>query len=376
MSIEVHGLSKRFGGHTAVHGLDIEIADGEFFVLLGPSGCGKSTTLRMIAGLDVPSSGTVRIRGRDVTHAEPRHRDIAMVFQDYGLYPNMTVFQNIEFPLKVRKLAVPERRRKVLDTAERLGIAELLNRKPGKISGGQRQRVSLARALVRSPHAFLMDEPLSNLDASLRASMRAEIKQLVSALGITTVYVTHDQIEAMSMADRIGIMSRGEMIQVGKPLQVYDNPRTRFVAEFLGSPPMNLFAAELNGEGRINSQPQSFADLLPREQKERAADLKARGLRFLRRRPARASVDHRFGGATCGVCRGGVRRAARSDHDPASEGPSGSFHAGHRTNECGRGRDRLGRCRVRPSAGDRGQPLGSRQELAVSTRKPISIQFR
>ena len=207
MSIEVHGLSKRFGGHTAVHGLDIEIADGEFFVLLGPSGCGKSTTLRMIAGLDVPSSGTVRIRGRDVTHAEPRHRDIAMVFQDYGLYPNMTVFKNIEFPLKVRKLAVPERRRKVLDTAERLGIAELLNRKPGKISGGQRQRVSLARALVRSPHAFLMDEPLSNLDASLRASMRAEIKQLVSALGITTVYVTHDQIEAMSMADRIGIMS-------------------------------------------------------------------------------------------------------------------------------------------------------------------------
>ena len=280
MSIEVHGLSKRFGGHTAVHGLDIEIADGEFFVLLGPSGCGKSTTLRMIAGLDVPSSGTVRIRGRDVTHAEPRHRDIAMVFQDYGLYPNMTVFKNIEFPLKVRKLAVPERRRKVLDTAERLGIAELLNRKPGKISGGQRQRVSLARALVRSPHAFLMDEPLSNLDASLRASMRTEIKQLVSALGITTVYVTHDQIEAMSMADRIGIMSRGEMIQVGKPLQVYDNPRTRFVAEFLGSPPMNLFAAELNGEGRINSQPQSFADLLPREQKERAADLKARGRDF------------------------------------------------------------------------------------------------
>ena len=279
MSIEVRGLSKRFGGFVAVQSLDIDIADGEFFVLLGPSGCGKSTTLRMIAGLDRPSSGMVRIRGRDVTWAEPRHRDIAMVFQDYGLYPNMTVFQNIEFPLKVRKLPVPERRRKVLDTAERLGIAELLARKPGKISGGQRQRVSLARALVRSPHAFLMDEPLSNLDASLRASMRAEIKQLVSALGITTVYVTHDQIEAMSMADRIGVMSGGEMVQIGRPLQVYDNPRTRFVAEFLGSPPMNLFPAELR-EGRIVAQPQSFADLLPREQRALAADLTGRGLEF------------------------------------------------------------------------------------------------
>src|SRR5437867_2892053 len=167
MSIEVRGLCKRFGPHTAVHGLSFDIADGEFFVLLGPSGCGKTTTLRMIAGLDVPSEGLVRIRGRDVTYAEPRHRDIAMVFQDYGLYPNMTVYKNIEFPLKVRKVPPSERRRKVLDTAERLGIGELLGRKPGKISGGQRQRVSLARALVRNPHAFLMDEPLSNLDAKL-----------------------------------------------------------------------------------------------------------------------------------------------------------------------------------------------------------------
>ena len=256
--------------------------------------------------MDAPSSGTVRIRGRDVTYAEPRHRDIAMVFQDYGLYPNMTVFQNIEFPLKVRKLAVPERRRKVLDTAERLGIAELLNRKPGKISGGQRQRVSLARALVRSPHAFLMDEPLSNLDASLRASMRAEIKQLVSALGITTVYVTHDQIEAMSMADRIGVMSRGEMIQVGRPLQVYDNPRTRFVAEFLGSPPMNLFAAELNGDGRITCA----AAELRRSAAARAAGA-GRGpqgarLGVLRRHPARASVPHRLDRTARGLRRGRV----------------------------------------------------------------------
>lgn len=247
MSIQVTGLYKTFGLHTAVRDLHIDIRDGEFFVLLGPSGCGKSTTLRMIAGLDKPSAGRVSIRGRDVTYAEPRYRDIAMVFQDYGLYPNMTVFQNIEFPLKVRRIAAPERRRKVMATAERLGIAELLDRKPAKISGGQRQRVSLARALVRSPHAFLMDEPLSNLDASLRASMRTEIKQLVSHLGITTVYVTHDQVEAMSMADRIGIMSKGDMIQIGAPLDVYDNPRTKFVAEFIGSPPMNLVPLRADG---------------------------------------------------------------------------------------------------------------------------------
>jgi multiple sugar transport system ATP-binding protein len=281
MSIQVQGLSKRFGQHVAVRDLDVEIADGEFFVLLGPSGCGKSTTLRMIAGLDAPSAGRIHIHGRDVTTAEPRHRDIAMVFQDYGLYPTMTVFQNIEFPLKVRKLAKPERRRKVIETAERLGIADLLKRKPGEISGGQRQRVSLARALVRSPHAFLMDEPLSNLDASLRASMRTEIKQLVANLGITTVYVTHDQIEAMSMADRIGIMRDGDMIQVGRPLEVYDRPRSRFVAQFIGSPPMNLFAAALAGDERVSCPLQVLADALPETERARAAALRARGLAFL-----------------------------------------------------------------------------------------------
>jgi multiple sugar transport system ATP-binding protein len=278
MSIEVRGLYKRFGTYTAVHDLNFDIADGEFFVLLGPSGCGKTTTLRMIAGLDVPSEGMVRIRGRDVTYAEPRHRDIAMVFQDYGLYPNMTVYKNIEFPLKVRKVAAPERRRKVLDTAERLGIGELLARKPGKISGGQRQRVSLARALVRNPHVFLMDEPLSNLDAKLRATMRTEIKQLVSNLGITTVYVTHDQVEAMSMADRIGIMDRGDMIQIGNPLQVYDNPRSRFVAQFIGSPPMNLFPAQLGGAVACQIQP--FADALPEDQCAHARELAGRGVPF------------------------------------------------------------------------------------------------
>jgi multiple sugar transport system ATP-binding protein len=281
MSIQVRGLSKRFGGYTAVRSLDFDIADGEFFVLLGPSGCGKTTTLRMIAGLDVPNDGLVRIRGRDVTYAEPRHRDIAMVFQDYGLYPNMTVFKNIEFPLKVRKVAPPERRQKVLATAERLGIADLLDRKPAKISGGQRQRVSLARALVRNPHVFLMDEPLSNLDAKLRATMRTEIKQLVANLGITTVYVTHDQVEAMSMADRIGIMSKGDMIQIGKPLDVYDNPRSRFVAQFMGSPPMNLFPLQFSPERKIECKLQPFADALPESQLTRAQDLAGSGLSFL-----------------------------------------------------------------------------------------------
>jgi multiple sugar transport system ATP-binding protein len=280
MSIEVHGLCKRFGTYVAVHELNIEIATGEFFVLLGPSGCGKTTTLRMIAGLDTPSEGIVRIHSRNVTYAEPRDRDIAMVFQDYGLYPNMTVYKNIEFPLKVRKMAPAERRRKIMNVAERLGISEFLDRKPGKISGGQRQRVSLARALVRNPHAFLMDEPLSNLDAQLRAIMRTEIKQLVANLGITTVYVTHDQVEAMSMADRIGIMNKGNMIQIGHPLQVYDSPRSKFVAEFIGSPPMNLFRAEAREGSAIGCNPQPFADLLSDEERERAQGLVRVGLPF------------------------------------------------------------------------------------------------
>jgi multiple sugar transport system ATP-binding protein len=190
VSVNVQKLRKQYGRHVAVNDVDIDILDGEFFVMLGPSGCGKTTTLRMIAGLDVPSAGRVWIRGRDVTGMEPRHRDIAMAFQDFGLYPNMTVFQNVQFPLKVRKMPEAERKRRVEDVAGRLGIDMLLDRKPGQISGGQRQRVSLARALVRSPHVFLMDEPLSNLDAKLRATMRKEIKQLVSNLGITTIYVS------------------------------------------------------------------------------------------------------------------------------------------------------------------------------------------
>ncbi|KRW95191.1 ABC transporter ATP-binding protein [Paracoccus sp. MKU1] len=270
MAIQINNVYKRFGSLTVVNGVSVDIADGEFFVMLGPSGCGKTTTLRMVAGLETASEGQIFIDGRDMTHAEPRHRDIAMAFQDYGLYPNMTVFQNIEFPLKIRKLAPAERRRKVEETAGRLGISDYLGRKPAQMSGGQRQRVSLARALVRNPKVFLMDEPLSNLDAKLRAVMRTEIKKLVTDLGITTIYVTHDQIEAMSMADRIAVMRKGDMVQVAPPLQVYDRPTTCFVADFIGSPPMNLFKAELANSGRVVCQVQGFGDALDDAERERA----------------------------------------------------------------------------------------------------------
>jgi multiple sugar transport system ATP-binding protein len=250
MSVEIRKLEKWFGNYHAVKETSVDIEDGEFFVMLGPSGCGKTTTLRMIAGLELPTSGEIHIRGRNVTYMEPRHREIAMAFQDYGLYPHLSIRKNIEFPLKVRKVEQRERNTKVEDVAETMGIHHLLDRKPGQISGGQRQRVSLARALVRNPHVFLMDEPLSNLDAKLRAVMRTEIKKLVTRLGITTIYVTHDQIEAMSMADRIAVMKDSEMVQIASPLDLYDHPKNRFVAEFIGSPAMNLLPARQGLAGK------------------------------------------------------------------------------------------------------------------------------
>jgi ABC-type sugar transport system ATPase subunit len=268
MGIQINQVFKRFGAFTAVNGVSVDIKDGEFFVMLGPSGCGKTTTLRMVAGLELPTEGEIRINGKDVTYEEPRHRDIAMAFQDYGLYPHLSVYDNIAFPLKIRGVPDGERRKKVERTAEKLGIAEFLHRKPGQISGGQRQRVSLARALVRNPRVFLMDEPLSNLDAKLRATMRTEIKKLVSELGITTLYVTHDQVEAMSMADRIAVMSKGDMIQVAVPHEIYDRPRTEFVADFIGSPSMNLFSASFAQGGAIACEVAEFAGFL--EPAERA----------------------------------------------------------------------------------------------------------
>jgi multiple sugar transport system ATP-binding protein len=270
MSVEIKNVIKRFGAYQAVKGVSVDIADGEFFVMLGPSGCGKTTTLRMVAGLELPTEGEIRIRGRDVTYMEPRHRDIAMAFQDYGLYPHLSIRENIEFPLRVRKVEAAERRRKVEETAEKMGIGALLDRKPGQISGGQRQRVSLARALVRNPHVFLMDEPLSNLDAKLRAVMRTEIKKLVTSLGITTIYVTHDQVEAMSMADRIAVMKDGEMVQIAAPLDLYERPKTQFVAEFVGSPAMNLLAARGTG-ARIDCALPVLGQLVPELEKRLGA---------------------------------------------------------------------------------------------------------
>ncbi len=242
-SVTFENVTKRFGEIAAVDALNLEVHDHEFLVLLGPSGCGKSTALRMIAGLDEPSEGDIRIGARVVNDVDPKDRDIAMVFQSYALYPHMTVRKNIEFPLDARKQPAAERAELVSGAAESLGLTDYLDRKPAQLSGGQRQRVALARAIVRRPSVFLMDEPLSNLDAKLRVQTRVELVELQRDLATTLIYVTHDQIEAMTMGDRIAIMRDGRLQQVGPPQDVYDNPANRFVAEFIGTPPMNTFAA-------------------------------------------------------------------------------------------------------------------------------------
>ncbi len=235
---------ERYGPVDILKGIDIEIEEGEFLILVGPSGCGKSTLLSMIAGLDQPTSGSIHIGERDVTHELPKDRDIAMVFQSYALYPNMNVAQNISFALEMRKVPKPEREASVLRVARMLQIEHLLARKPGQLSGGQRQRVAMGRALARDPKLFLFDEPLSNLDAKLRVEMRAEIKLLHQRTRTTTVYVTHDQVEAMTLGDRIAVMRDGQVQQFGTPDDIYTRPATRFVAEFIGSPAMNMLQAE------------------------------------------------------------------------------------------------------------------------------------
>ena len=234
-------VSKVFDGVTAVNDLDLNILDGEFLVLVGPSGCGKSTALRCLAGLEEISSGRILIGERDVTYLDPKDRDIAMVFQNYALYPHMSVRDNMAFGLKLRHMNKEDIGRRVNDAAEILGITPLLDRKPRALSGGQRQRVALGRAIVREPQCFLMDEPLSNLDAKLRVQTRAEISKMQKRLGTTTVYVTHDQVEAMTMGDRIAVMSVGLLQQLDTPQNLYDSPANRFVATFIGSPSMNIF---------------------------------------------------------------------------------------------------------------------------------------
>jgi multiple sugar transport system ATP-binding protein len=243
--LSLRGLSKSFGSVQVLTDLSIDVAPGEFLVLLGPSGCGKTTALRIVAGLETADSGQVLLGNTDVTSVLPKYRDVAMVFQSYALYPHKTVAENIDFPLKVRGASRQDRELAVRDAAAQVHMEEFLDRYPRQLSGGQRQRVALARAIVRRPSAFLMDEPLSNLDAKLRGFMRAELKHMQYQLGVTTVYVTHDQVEAMTLAHRVVILDRGVLQQIGTPREVYDHPANLFVAGFMGSPPMNFLPGRI-----------------------------------------------------------------------------------------------------------------------------------
>ncbi len=238
--VVINGVAKSFGTTAVLHRVDLSIAPGEFMVLVGPSGCGKSTLLRLVAGLEEVTNGTIEIAGKVVNKTSPKERGVAMVFQNYALYPHMTVFDNMAFALKLAHLPVAEIEKRVNAAAETLGLIEHLTKKPGQLSGGQKQRVAMGRAMVREPAVFLFDEPLSNLDAQLRVKMRAEISMLHRRYQTTAIYVTHDQVEAMTLADRIAVMHKGKLEQVGKPLEVYNNPKTKFVASFIGTPSMNF----------------------------------------------------------------------------------------------------------------------------------------
>jgi multiple sugar transport system ATP-binding protein len=259
-TVEFRKLVKRYGTLEVVHAIDLQIADGEFIVLVGPSGCGKSTSLRMLAGLEDISAGEILINGRVVNEVEPRDRDIAMVFQDYALYPHMSVYENMMFSLRYRSVPRQEIDRRVREAAAVLGLEPYLKRRPRQLSGGQRQRVAMGRAIVRNPQVFLFDEPLSNLDAKLRGSMRIEMKKLHQRLGVTTVYVTHDQVEAMTLADRVVVMNGGHIEQIGTPDEVYHAPASLFVAGFIGAPTMNLIPAQRAGENGLRLG--SSADVL------------------------------------------------------------------------------------------------------------------
>jgi sn-glycerol 3-phosphate transport system ATP-binding protein len=248
--VSLRDIYKSFGENEVIHGISCDIQDGEFIVILGPSGCGKSTVLRMIAGLEVITKGEIAINGKVVNQLEPADRDIAMVFQNYALYPHMTVFKNMAYGLKIRRMPKAEIEERVQRAAEILELSEFLDRKPRQLSGGQRQRVAMGRCIVREPKVFLFDEPLSNLDAKLRVQMRLELRNLHESLGITSVYVTHDQVEAMTLGDRLIIMENGYVEQIGSPLEVYERPATLFVAGFIGSPAMNFFEARTSRDGQ------------------------------------------------------------------------------------------------------------------------------
>ena len=263
-TLELSGLRKSFGETHVLHGVDLTLADGEMLVIVGASGCGKSTLLRLVAGLERASAGRILLDGRDITELDPSARDIAMVFQNYALYPHMSVFENMAYALRIRGLSKSEITRKVDDAAELLGLGELLARKPRQLSGGQRQRVAMGRAIVRSPKLFLFDEPLSNLDAKLRVQMRAEIRRLQRRLGVTSLYVTHDQVEAMTLGDRLLVLHQGRPAQLASPMEVFDRPADTYVAGFIGAPAMNFLPAVLThggGSARLEAGPElSFTD--------------------------------------------------------------------------------------------------------------------
>ncbi len=252
--IAIRDVTKSYNKTQVIHGVDLEIANGEFIVILGPSGCGKSTLLRMVAGLEAITGGTVAIDGEVVNEKEPRERGCAMVFQNYALYPHFTVAENIGYALKVAGVPKAQRQERVATVARSVGLQDFLDRKPSQLSGGQRQRVAMARAMIREPKVFLFDEPLSNLDAKLRVQMRLEIRKLHQRLAATSVFVTHDQVEAMTLADRIVVMNQGRIEQIGTPAEIYERPETLFVASFIGSPPMNLFEATVQGQGSAVTQ--------------------------------------------------------------------------------------------------------------------------
>ena len=270
MKVELENLSKRWGNVVGADSINLDIQDAEFVAFLGPSGCGKTTTLLMVAGIYKPTEGFVRFDGRVVNHMAPKDRGIGMVFQSYALYPHMTVFQNISYPLKLKKVPKEEMQERAQRVADMMGIGHLMDRKPAQLSGGQQQRVALGRALVKEPQLLLFDEPLSNLDARLRLSMRGEIKRLQMELGITSIYVTHDQVEAMTMADRIAVMKDGKLQAYDTPEDLYDQPRTLFIGGFVGNPPMNFVEVEVVGEdGEYHARRESFDVVVPPDRGEK-----------------------------------------------------------------------------------------------------------